>query len=63
MRQRLEELRQALKNLDPERTRQALEKLAEAQRELREALERSRELFRRAALEGDLSNLAAGAGN
>ena len=35
----------------------ALERLAEAQKELREALERSRELFRRAAVEGDLANL------
>jgi hypothetical protein len=32
--------------------------LAEAQKELREALERSRELFRRAALEGDLASLS-----
>ncbi|MFL5460627.1 MAG: hypothetical protein ACJ8AY_08060, partial [Gemmatimonadales bacterium] len=32
--------------------------LTEVQRQLREALERSRELFRRAALEGDLANLA-----
>jgi hypothetical protein len=31
--------------------------LAEKQQEMREALERSRELFRRAALEGDLANL------
>ncbi len=59
LRQRLEELQQALKNLDPQQAREALEKLAQAQKQLREALERSRELFRRAALEGDLSNLAA----
>ena len=50
-------LQQALKDLDAERAKDALERLAEAQKELREALERSRELFRRAALEGDLANL------
>ncbi|MBA3346150.1 MAG: hypothetical protein H0T44_12795 [Gemmatimonadales bacterium] len=58
LRERLAELEQALKNLDAEQAKAALERLAEAQKELREALERSRELFRRAALEGDLANLA-----
>ena len=57
LRQRLEELQRALQNLDAEQAKEALERLAEAQRELRETLERSRELFRRAALEGDLTNL------
>jgi hypothetical protein len=51
-------LQQALKDLDAERAKEALERLAEVQKELREALERSRELFRRAALEGDLANLS-----
>jgi len=59
LRDKLAELQQALKDLDPERTREALEKLAEAQKELRDALERSRELFERAALEGDMANLTA----
>lgn len=59
LRDKLAELQQALKDLDPERTREALEKLAQAQKELREALERSRELFERAALEGDMANLTA----
>jgi hypothetical protein len=59
LRERLAELQAALKDLDPERTRDALEKLAEAQQQLREALERSKELFERAALEGDLQNLTA----
>ncbi|HWA16126.1 MAG TPA: DUF4175 family protein, partial [Gemmatimonadales bacterium] len=59
LRERLAELQAALKDLDPERTRDALEKLAEAQKELREALERSKELFERAALEGDMQNLTA----
>ncbi|HEY7614553.1 MAG TPA: DUF4175 family protein [Gemmatimonadales bacterium] len=58
LRERLGELQRALKDLDAEQAREALERLAEAQREMREALERSRELFRRAALEGDLANLA-----
>jgi len=47
-----------LKNLDAEQTKDALAQLAEVQKQLREALERSRDLFRRAALEGDLANLA-----
>jgi hypothetical protein len=53
----LEELRQALKNLDPQSTKDALQKLADAQQKLKEALERTRELFKRAALEGELSSL------
>jgi len=57
LRDRLSALQRALKDLDAERAKDALERLAEAQKELREALERSRELFRRAAVEGDLANL------
>jgi hypothetical protein len=57
LRERLAELQRALKDLDAEASKEALARLAEAQKELREALERSRELFRRAALEGDLANL------
>ncbi|HUL03214.1 MAG TPA: hypothetical protein VLV16_08310 [Gemmatimonadales bacterium] len=59
--QRLRELDAALGRLDPDATRRALEHLAEAQQNFREALERSRELFRRAALEGLLASLAADA--
>ena len=59
--QRLQELQEALQRLDPEATREALERLAAAQRQLRDELERSRELFERAALEGTLSTLAADA--
>jgi hypothetical protein len=59
--QRLRELQGALARLDPEATRQALEGLAEAQRQFREALERSRALFQRAAVEGALESLAADA--
>jgi len=56
--QRLRELQEALARLDPEATRQALQRLAEAQQQLRRELERSEELFRRAAIEGELSSLA-----
>ncbi|HEU5169620.1 MAG TPA: DUF4175 family protein [Gemmatimonadales bacterium] len=57
LREKLEALRQALRELKADETREALEDLVERQRRLREALEQSRELFRRAALEGDLANL------
>ncbi|HEU5261744.1 MAG TPA: hypothetical protein VFU41_10025 [Gemmatimonadales bacterium] len=59
--QRLRELQEALAKLDPEATRQALQRLAEAQQQLKAELERSRELFRRAAAEGALASLAADA--
>src|SRR5438874_3301376 len=52
------DLLQCLARLDPEATRQALQRLAEAQQQLRRDLERSEELFRRAALEGELASLA-----
>ncbi len=54
----LESLREALEQLDPESLEQALQDLTEAQERLREQLERSRELFERAALEGTMSSLA-----
>ncbi len=56
--QRLRELQDALARLDPEATRQALQRLAEAQQQLRRELERSQELFKRAAMEGELASLA-----
>ncbi len=59
--ERLRALQEALARLDPEATRDALRRLAEAQQELREELERSTELFRRAAAEGALATLAADA--
>src|SRR5205814_858475 len=58
---RLRELQEALARLDPEATRRALERLAEAQQLLKDQLERSQELFRRAAVEGALASLAADA--
>ncbi len=56
--QRLRDLQSALARLDPEATREALRRLAEAQQQLKETLERSQELFRRAAVEGQLASLA-----
>ena len=56
--QRLRELQEALGRLDPEATRQALQRLAEAQEQLKRELERSEELFKRAAMEGELASLA-----
>ncbi len=58
LREKLAELQRSLKDLDAERTKEALTDLAAAQKQLKDALERSRELFKRAALEGDLVNLA-----
>ncbi|MGH7517963.1 MAG: hypothetical protein ACREOC_10905 [Gemmatimonadales bacterium] len=57
LREKLQALRDALRDLKADETKEALEDLAERQKRLREALEQSRELFRRAALEGDLANL------
>jgi len=59
LRAKLADLQRALKELDPDQTRDALAQLAEAQKQLKEALERSKELFQRAAIEGDLANLSA----
>ena len=56
--QRLRDLQAALARLDPEATRDALRRLADAQQQLRETLERSEQLFRRAAVEGQLTSLA-----
>lgn len=61
MASRLEELRQALEHLDPRAVEQALRHLADAQRDLRRELERSAELFERAALEGSLQTYAQNA--
>jgi hypothetical protein len=58
---RLEELRQALERLDPRAVEQALRRLAESQQELRRELERSAELFERAALEGSMQTFAQNA--
>jgi hypothetical protein len=57
LREKLEALRNVLRDLKADETKEALEDLVERQKRLREALEQSRELFRRAAVEGDLANL------
>ena len=54
----LRDLQSALERLDANAMRTALERLAEAQEALRRELDRSRSLFERAALEGDLTTLA-----
>ena len=58
MEQRLQELRDALQKLDPDALREALKRLAESGKDLREQLARSRELFQRAAMEGSMTTLA-----
>lgn len=58
---RIQQLQQALDRLDAEGTRVGLEELARAANALRDELRRSRELFERAAIEGDLTSLAADA--
>jgi hypothetical protein len=54
----LDALRDALKRLDAAALREALERLAQSGKDMRDHLARSRELFRRAALEGSMSTLA-----
>ena len=51
-------LEEALHTLNPDAMRNALQRLASAQEQLRRDLEQSRSLFERAALEGDLTALA-----
>lgn len=58
MEEALAQLRDALERLDPDDVREALQRLTEQQAQLREQLERSRELFERAALEGSMTSLA-----
>ncbi len=56
---RLDALREAIEELDPEGVREALRQLADAADEMRNQLERGRELFERAAIEGGLTTAAA----
>jgi hypothetical protein len=58
VREALAQLENALHTLNPEAMRNALQRLAAAQDQLRHELEQSRSLFERAALEGDLTALA-----
>jgi hypothetical protein len=57
----LQALREALDRLDPADTRDALRRLSEAAAQLRDELARGRELFERAAVEGDLATLSSDA--
>lgn len=58
LREAMAAVREAARNLDAERTRQALRDLAEEQAKMRQNLEQARELFERAALETELASLA-----
>ena len=59
--ERLQALREAIDQLDPEAMREALNQLANSARGLEQQLSRGRELFERAAVEGDMETLAADA--
>jgi len=58
LKEKLAALEEALRKLDAPATREALQDLTEAQRQMREALERSQELFERAALEGEMGAMS-----
>jgi hypothetical protein len=58
LRAAMERLQESLRDLDADRTREALRDLAQEQAKMREAIDRARELFERAALETELANLA-----
>ncbi|MDH3456929.1 MAG: hypothetical protein OER90_08810, partial [Gemmatimonadota bacterium] len=58
---RLAELQQAVDRLDAADVREALRQLSSAADQLRETLERGRDLFERAAIEGELTTLSADA--
>jgi hypothetical protein len=53
----MKKLEGAAQDLSPDRTRQSLADLAEQQKRLREALEKSAEMLKRAALEGQMKTL------
>lgn len=59
MERRLQDLRSALEELDPERLRDAVRQLAEGSADFRERVERTLELMRRAALEQEFAALEA----
>lgn len=58
MKKQMEELQRALDQLDPEQVQKALEQLAAQQEELRQKLDQSLDLMRRAAAEQEMSKLA-----
>ncbi|HEX3928599.1 MAG TPA: hypothetical protein VHW65_11450, partial [Gemmatimonadales bacterium] len=55
---RLDSLRDALKNLDADQMNAAMQQLARDESQLKQALDQAQELFKRAALETDLANVA-----
>ena len=61
LQRQLEQLQRALQNLDPRSVQDALRNLAQRQQELREQLQRSAELFERAAIEGSMQTFASNA--
>lgn len=63
LRAAMDRLRESLRNLDQDATRDALRDMSAEQAKMREALERARELFERAALETTLATLADEAGD
>ncbi len=58
LREAMDAVREAARNLDAERTRQGLRDLAEEQAKMRQNLEQARALFERAARETELASLA-----
>lgn len=57
LQEKLRKLEQASQDMSPEESRRALQDLAEQQRKLREQLEKSVEMLKRAALEGQMQTL------
>ncbi|NIR44054.1 MAG: hypothetical protein GWN99_06010 [Gemmatimonadetes bacterium] len=57
LRERIEELREALAELDPQRIQEAIRQLAEGSVDFRERVEQTLELLRRAALEQEFARL------
>ena len=57
LQQQLNDVLKATQRLSPEQARQALQNLAEQQKRLRDALERTTEMLRRAGLEGSMQTL------
>jgi hypothetical protein len=58
MRQRMDELKQSLENMDPKALEKALENLTQQQDEIRKQLEKSLDTLRRAAAEQQMNSLA-----
>ena len=58
MKQKLEEMRKALENLSPQELQKALEQMAKQQEEMKQRLDQSLEMLRRAATEQELNAAA-----